>query len=1843
MTNSKDPHSPTSARQRLLWMILTRGGVALGALLLVGIVGGIWRLWTFVQKELAPLAETNLTTTLNRPVKLGAVTDFSLTGVKFAASSIPATPTDPDKATIEAVEVGFDPVKLIVNRQLKLDVTLINPDVYIEQDKQGSWITTTIAPAGKGGPIKTDLDKLRFRNGKLLLLPQRRVGRGQGSGRRGTGQAGQGGTSLFPPAPNTQSPNIRPSVAFSQLNGTAQLLNQNKLIRLDLVGVANSGGNIAIKGDMRPNKVLDGNLKLQAQGLLAADITRLIRLPFILRAGRVNGDLQVQLIPNQETLLDGSAALQGVTLRVPSVPQLLSNTQGNISFRGLEVQLDKVTTNYGKIPVVATGIIDRKAGFKLAGRVNSVSVANAAESLKVKLPLPASGDVKVDLQIVGALAQPVLSGTVATLKTTKIDKIDFQRFSSDFEFSPSAALITLKDIQGIPRLGGNVRGAGIIRLGTVPQLNFNFTANSLPGDAIAKVYEITSPFQVGTVSATAQLTGPASNVQTSVQWRAPGATYPASGETIIAADRTVSFRNVAVNVAGGVVRAYGRYVDQRWQAVAQASGIPLTPFVDKQQLQNVSLAGSQFNGRLIISGTTAPFKVETIRTDGAGVQIGGGTVAISNIQLKDQNFAAQLVANGVRLGRIFKQAPPALSGPLAGTFQILGNTENFSLKTLYGNGQGRLAIDGGVVTASNIQLADGRYQAQIQANNVPLQRLVAVPPQLRGGLAGQFNVAGSIDSFNPQTIQATGQAQLKVAGGTVTASNIQLAEGRYQAIVNSSGVQLNRLNRQLQGQLGGNLQLAGLVGSAKLADLRAAGNLQLSQGVPGLQSPVNAAIAWNGQKLTLEQVTSTNLNASGYILANAQKPGIPEFTQLNLSIQAQNYDLQQLPVKLPSALGVVGKVDFNGLVAGKPLTPNVTGKLGLRDFAVRNFAFEPLLTGNVTLVQGSGLNLDLAGKSDRIAVNLDAKNRPQSFLVQWQEALATGQTQGDNLAVKVANFPLKVLNLTLPVKTALGNTAVTGLLTGDLQVNQQTLAAKGNIAIAKPEIGRIKGDRFSTQFSYNNGKATLTDSEFAKGDSRYTFGGNISQTAQGPQLQGKINIAQGNIQDILAAAQIFEIQDLQRGLAAPNYGTSADLTTNPQGLPNQPLLSQIQRLYEIDALLAEQEQKRLASNPIPNLTDLKGIFNGEISVDTATANGLSVQFNLNGQNFSLGKETEPNRFYRADKVIAEGGFEKGVLRLQPLRIEAENRLIAFTGNIGGQEQSGQLRVNNFPIQVLSNFVKLPVGISGDLNATAALAGSIANPQAKGELQITEGTINQKKVESATASFSYANGRLNFGSTLLAAGPEPVNISGSIPYKLPFAAVEPDNDQISLDVKVKNEGLALINLLNNQVAFEKGEGEVDIKVRGTRQQPLVNGIATVNNATFSAQALPGKVRRVTGKVQFDFDRVLVESLQGRFSRGKVEVAGAIPIFNNDDRKIDNPLTVNLDQLTMNLKGLYQGGASGNLQITGSVLNPIIGGKVDLFDGQVLLSESSTSTQSANSNLASSPTTANNQNQTDAGSGITKLNNLEITLGKKVKISRPPILNFQAAGNLIVNGSLSDPIPEGTIKLTQGGVNLFTTQFNLVRGYEQTATFRANQPRDPILDVRLIAKVLDVIQSSEISISRQGSTGLAALEGVRVEASVKGPASKINDNLELKSSPARSQTEIVALLGGGFVDTQGRGDSTLGLINIAGSAVFNNFQGTFNQIGSALGLSELRLFPTIISENPEAGRNNSSLELALEAGVDISTKISVSSIKILTASDPFQWGVNYRINDEIRLRASTNLTDDSRAVVEFERRF
>ena len=229
-------------------------------------------------------------------MQLGRVERFSLTGLRFGPSSVPATPTDPDRASVKAVEVGFNPLQLVFTRTLKLNVTLVQPDVYIEQNAKGEWLSTLPDAEQKPGLIKTELDIINFNKADVALVPHRKTG-------------------------NTKQP-----FKLAQVNGSGQLLDQNQLLAFHLNGQPVTGGTLEIQGESR-FKTQQINLQLQVQNLLASDVTRLIELPLDLQAGRVDSNLTVQLRPEQQPMLLGTAGLKGVTAQVNQLPQPFINTQ----------------------------------------------------------------------------------------------------------------------------------------------------------------------------------------------------------------------------------------------------------------------------------------------------------------------------------------------------------------------------------------------------------------------------------------------------------------------------------------------------------------------------------------------------------------------------------------------------------------------------------------------------------------------------------------------------------------------------------------------------------------------------------------------------------------------------------------------------------------------------------------------------------------------------------------------------------------------------------------------------------------------------------------------------------------------------------------------------------------------------------------------------------------------------------------------------------------------------------------------------------------------------------------------------------------------------------------------------------------------------------------------------------------------------------------------------------------------------------------------------------------------------------------------------------------------------
>jgi translocation and assembly module TamB len=1649
MTNQPNPGQEPEPRQkpRSRPLLLRRTTVALGTIVVTGVVGGVWWGRMFVYEHLAPLVEKNLSESLKRPVQLGKVERFSLTSLQLGASSIPATPNDPDQVTIEAVGVYFDPLKLLFTRKLSLDIRLIKPNAYVEQEKDGLWISTAISEEERQGPVRTELQTLVLEDASLVLVPYPKPG------------------------------NKRLPVRINQANGRVRFFDRNERITYEATAQSATGGKLEIAGETLRSQDLT-NIEIQFQNQLASEVDRLAKLPVNILSGRLNGNITLQLRPEEKLpLLNGTARFSDITLAIPQVPQRFSNAQGGIQFRNSIIHLDNVRTSYGKIPILANGSFNPQGSFDLTAKMQPVSLATVVDTLNLQLPFPASGRAVADLKLTGPVLKPVLSGQARTLGRSRLDKVDLSAASAQFVLNTAVSTLAIRNIRATPAVGGAVTGNGAVKLGDRGGIVLDFQAQNVPGDALARVYgaNLPSNIAIGQVAANAQIFGPPNAIQTVVRWQAPRATYPARGEVVVA-NGTTLLRNTVLNVAGGTVTARG-------------------------------------------------------------------------------------------------------------------------------------------------QAANGRWQGFVQAAQVPLNRF---SPDLRGTLStiNEVALSGTLDSFSPSNVRANG-------------------------------------------------------------------NVYFSEGIALVEQPLTAAFRWNGDRILVNNAITPGFNAGepgvqaeGAIAVQLEGTGAPAITGLDLAVQARGYDLRDLPIALPNNIQLAGSADFVGDITGTPTAPNVVGSRGRNSLTLRNFAlngnrFESPLNGNLVYKAGQGTDLYVSGQQDVLALRTDANNQPIAFNIRQGENIASGRQQNGTLIVDSNSFSLGLLgNLAAGSGVVLPPIAGT-VRTQGLRVNLRDQSVVGRIEIdnplidplsrriaagenrySTPKFGTLQGSKFIGDIRYQNGVATLSNGELQQGvvrngkfevTSRFLIDGRFT-TGADPQVDAKLTIAEGSrIQDVFRTVQLYDINDVTTLFAvdepiADNVDP-ATLAPTSAGLPDASLSNQLRRLSEVEAILEQQRQQRRDA-AIPGLTELEGEISGTASIEGSLQTGIDFQADFEGQDWQWGTY----KFNQVAINIGEGSrLEDGVISLLPLRFQFDEAVISFSGNAGAGQQSAQLRLESFPIEVLTRFIPpdqlgaLPVTVTGDLNATATLSGTLNDPQVIGSVELVDAALSNKRIQSAQGSFSFIDDRLDFGSNVLVEGPEPVRFVGNLPIPLPFTEARPSSN-VRLQLDVKNEGLAVLNLFSPQVNWVSGAGQVQLRVDGTLFQPVATGFVQLTDATVAVQALAANdpndrlLTGIQGRATFEGGVIRVQEFRGDYRRGGLVTAqGVVPLISTGDLKPEDiPLTVALRDIALNLRGLYEGGVNGDIAVTGTAFSPKIGGEIRLADGQILLPDP-----------AATATTGGGDGAM-AEQAETEFNNLRLILGDRIRVTKQPILNFVAQGSLTINGSLNDIRPDGTINLRSGQVNLFTTQFVLERGYPQTAEFIPQQGLDPNLNVRLIASVSEVTRTrlpsetlpSEILDNPTPTTNLGSLQSIRIQARIDdAPASQLADNLELTSSPARSEEEIVSLLGGGFVATLGQGtDSTLGLANLAGSALLTNIQGV---IGNTLGLSEFRLFPTLTPS--DEARGESTLGLAAEAGIDITRNLSVSVLRILTADQPTQFGLRYRVNDKVRVRSFTDFTRDSGAIVEYETRF
>jgi len=1791
--------------------------IAMGA----GYVGHQW-----VYHDVAPLVERAINDFLNRPVALGELKSVSLTHLEFGVTTIGTTGHDPNWVKLQGLRISYNPLQYLWDRRLALTITAIKPQAYFEQGRSGAWLHTEIDQMGDDFPLRLRALVIKDAQGSLV-------------------------TRQF------ESQQLNAPVQV-RLKSARIAPHQDHGIQFELDGqllpTPHAHSRFVIRGQFDGDQ--QGlNIDITTRQLPASPLRELLPLPLDLRGGDLTSRLAIAVQDQALVSLDGKVEIEQGTLQLPQLARPLTDIQGPLLFEGRKIHFGKLHAKLDHLQAQGTGYLDWREGFQLAIATQPLGVDQIFQALNFPRPtIPLRGQLTSNIEITGALENPDVQVKLrqAGKIPFRIENLALRDLSADLNITDDR--VKIRQLTALPQSGGRITGSGQV------------TSRVKNGQTEWQ------PFQL---QLKAQAVDAKPWLPTQFKAQLP-TVLPLSGHTKLSGELAdpktwQAQAQVSLPLLGGIVQSQNFvYQGGDWQGDFQLQQLPvkvlareLPAFIQPDLLQGRITAQVNLQGQQeALNQLTAHGKAQ--------IFIPQGELTIPQFQLHQGQWQATVKGTNLPAQGLIPAVGKRSQGQISGQIVAQGRLDQ-PMTEIKTNGQGRWQVGQGSIDLKQFQLTQNQWQGEFVSQSFPVQALPLKVPLGRSGLLdGRLAARGNVNQSFDQW-QLFGAGQWRSPQSTVKITGASLENQRFTTQLTTTGLDWQQLNISQPGQVRGKLQLAGtwLDKTAELSHVQ--GNLTSTSGWQTLKNPVQVAFDWRGNALNLDRLQSQGLEATGQVTIpiHSVKPGF-DFAQniqhLNLQVQAEQLPLRQF-VPSPDAAPILGQLNFTGQVTGSGKNPNLQGQMAIADLRLGDYRFSPWLAGQIQK-NPQGLQLALQGAAETLSLSLDGQQQPTAILFERQDLKLTGVRNQDQLFLTAQALPLTALQASLPTAIAFApnlspqvRSALTqvqqqplaGELSGDFQLDLNQKTAIGTrVNIKDPRWGGFRGQDLTANFHLDQGQLRLDNSRLRYGKSTFLLQGDLNFQGAVPQWAGAVSFRESRIEDILETLHLFDWQDLQRGLKPPTYAKAQDLY-GPSQNPDQPLVSvgngsaslydQLNQLSATKAKLAggnpsPRDQPTDITAALPELQELRGNFEGKITAQSNGTDPIAAQFTFKGQDWQWGD-------YQLDQLTLAGRWQGEAIALEPLELRNGDRFLRLAGELGPDAQTGQLQVHGVPLGSVVSLFDLPDHLrpEGTVFADFRWGGTRYDPQFQGNIQIQDSRFQNLALQATEGNFHYQTGRLGFQlQSVVNQLTEPLILEGSIPYLFPFARQRPETDQFTLALRLKNDGLSLLNLAtNHQLTWLSGEGKVDLRLFGrldpqdqTLHQLQGLGEVTIKDGAIASQFLPNTpLTEVNGQILADLQAIQVANLSGKISGGDLAISGTLPL-QNPLPNTDQTLQLNLNNLAVNVPTIYQGAMAGQVEVTGTAIAPQIGGQLALFNGNILVSNSLPS-------LEASPPAQPRKN------GI-EFQGLTLNLTDNIRVQNLPFLDFAAKGNLRLFGPLEQLQPQGKIALKGGQINLFASQLRLDNSQANTVHFVPERGLDPYLDLHLTSSASETSRNNRLTrnplsseIDQPFSATQESLQTVRIKAQIIGQASELKNSIQLSSTPRRSEREIITLLGGGFINTLGQDstETTVGLANLAGSAVLGAVQG---QIGEALGLSEFRIFSTPLV-NEEDRRQGNQIGVAAEASIDLTQKLGASIQKVINADRPPQWGLQYRINENTVIRGSSNFNDDSRGVIEFQQRF
>ncbi len=1832
-------------------------------LMLLSLGGGISYSWYFLTQEMIPMIEKPVSAYLSRPIKLGEVKAVSLTSIVIGKSYLPATNQENDFLVAQEVEIKINLWEL-VNNKVELEIILHQAQGYLQQDNNNSWLKLQLRKN------KDNAKKWRFTVNEIIVK-----------------------NSNLTIKSNQYQGNISPKTNEVKIPVAKINFENPQLYTFNLQGNLVNGGKIVGNGLYKPQGK-NWLLKLNNKDLPIDTVNQIVKLPININSGVVTGELKFNFANSKLDLnsLEGKITLDEANVVIPNLVQTLTKSSGNLTFADGDITLTGVKTNFGLISTRIEGVISNYRELDLIADTNkSTTIDNVLTSLKInKGKLVTKGKIQGKINITGKIKQPVVKAKIINDRNLQIDQIPINQLLTNLTIENRQ--LSFDNIEIVPTIGGKINGRGNISLNRQnSSFNLDWQGKNIDVKKLANLYQQNVPDIVGNINGEyningnwqqinrSKLTGVATVELSSGKavinqlkidnqtWQGKvnlssfplaelpnldcnkigcqnsllDGTFQVSGKTNnFSTDSINLLGDFNFNLAENKVRLENTQINgSNWQTSAKINNF------DISQLPSVNLTSSPIKNNIDLSANlqiAGNFNNrENIEIKGKGnLNLPQGDIQINNFTLQKDNFIAQTFTKNFTLTNI----NPTLRGDAIGDLTIVGNINQLQPQFI--------TVDGNLNLTKGISVINQPLDVAFRwnGNNIQIKKAI-----INDGIQAKGIINYDLNKKNVTDINLDVNAQQVNIDRLPLPKSLALLN--YQGKINFQGKLAGNVSSpQLKGKVDvDNLQLANLRFSPLQGDLIASSTEGVSLNLDSLQNndklslrlnqnyqpqnlylqtdktkiqgkKIDGNLAFNLENIPLNQVTQPWLS---YFPSQVDKVGGSLSGEINLNLTDYNVTDADVVIIKPQVNHLQGDILTTQLTSNNGIFTITKGSLKHQtnqyDFTgeLNPFAENPQLQANLQVAKGNLQNLLTSLQFFELG-DIPDGFKPRKYATS-QDLYSSASNFEQNDENRKNKTETDVNNFLLPIRTDdLGLTSSSAKLktesikdigvSNQLDKQTESVTDTNNISQFETQTQSINN------VSYSDELDTEKEQEFIPDTS------NQSETIPVEKYTSSTASNQLKIKE--------KSESANSSLSQINNSLKSTKPTKPLISINsgdKSLLDNLSYYRQIENQVAQENRERVKAT-LPKLEELNGDFTGDINLTASVDNGVNAEFDFLGDKWQWGK-------YEGDLLQLSGSYKNGLLTFRPVTIKSNESILSLTGTFQPEKISGDINLANFPVSQLKPFLNIPdsFDIKGDINANIAVSGSQEKPSARGNIEIVDSTINGNSVEKATASLGFRNSRIDFlAKSSFDESIDYFTVIASIPFKLFPNSIEPDNNDFKVKFDLEKEGFSLLGIAtDNRLNWIDGNGNIDLDIKGKYNQARneVSQIQTEGIASFEDGIINGEIlnqepiTNINGQVLFNFAQLNISNLSGNFNGGQISLLGSLPIVNKDIK--GQSLDILFDNLSLNLDNLYRGEANGNLTITGSSIEPSVSGNITMTDGDIKIAKKE-------NNSTTKKTKKNNFN------GI-EVNDLSLVLGDNIHISQPILLRLKAEGSLNLNGSLNSLSPEGIINLRSGKINLFTSQLKLVEGRNNIAKFTPENGFNPYLDLQLETYVTQASRyqlpnnSNSNEIEDLSNFAINTAQTIKIKADIQGRSDNLNNNIELSSNPSRNQTEIVALLGGGFINNFASENSELNLLNFASAAVLGGIQGALQE---TLGFDEFRLFPTQIIDSKE---RTSTFGLGAELALDLTDDFSISVTKIITNSQAPRYSLRYHLNEDIIIRGSSNFEQDSRAVIEFQRRF